>query len=571
MKKILFITVFVALNFFSVHSQTLHFTGSVNQNDTAIDTNGNIITVGAVSGNVDFYPNTNGFTHSTQHPGDVNAYITKISNAGNVLWAKVLKTEEVNNNPLEISTITHVAIDGNDNIYVAGRYKGIIHLDDSIVLNSNSVENYNSFIIKYDTNGAVLWHKEFLDYDTQQNGFADEYIHQIKVDNNKLYVGLTFKGNVDFGFESNNTSIISQSSNNGTLNDVVLIQYDLNGTENRIDRIEGVDVGFNSFDNVDLILVDFSISDTHTALLARSGSSRTLKIINLSDTGTLTDIQTLAVNTAYSSFFPTKIALDTDKNVFIAGRFKGSVDVNPDLTINNSLEASGSYSDIFILKLDENNKFLWVKQIPNLSAIYTQMLNDLKIVNGNPILFGNVRLRSFANYDLSGENTDATTIKGENGFFVSEFSNTTGAFSKAIFFKYYDTFGNIPGQNFGTDLEFFNNNLYISGPLLTNGTVDFLDKSLTLETNKFGSFITKFSIDNLGNTLSLDENDLFEKKQAVYQNNNRFITRNNQVSLEVYSILGKRLENRNLKPGIYLVKAVDKKLNAFKIFKRIIQ
>ena len=153
--------------------------------------------------------------------------------------------------------------------------------------------------------------------------------------------------------------------------------------------------------------------------------------------------------------------------------------MNPDLTINNSLEASGSYSDIFILKLDENNKFLWVKQIPNLSAIYTQMLNDLKIVNGNPILFGNVRLRSFANYDLSGENTDATTIKGENGFFVSEFSNTTGAFSKAIFFKYYDTFGNIPSQNFGTDLEFFNNNLYISGPLLTNGTVDFLDKSLT--------------------------------------------------------------------------------------------
>ncbi len=572
MNKLLPIFIFLALTFFSIKSQTVYFNGNVSQNDVAIDLNGNMINVGAITGDVDFSPEDDNFRFSTPEIGDINAYITKISNTGTVLWSKVLKTEKIDESPLEISRITHVDLDNNNNIYVAGSYKGIIHLDDSIVLNSGSVDNYNSFIIKYDTDGNVLWYKEYLDYDTQQNGFAEEFIHQIKIANDKLYVGLTLKGSVDFGFTtSNDSSIISESSNSGALNDAVVIQYNLDGTENRIDRIQGVDAGFNLNDNVDLILVDFAVADDFTVLLARSGSSRTLKLINLSDSGTIANVETLAANTTFSKFFPVKVVLDNSNNIFIAGRFSGSVDVDPDLSVNKTLTAASSKTDILILKLSSDNEFLWSKQIPNPSAIYTQMLNDLEIINGNPVIYGNVRIRPTFSYDLSGENIEGATVEGENGFFVSEFLSADGAFSKTLFFKYYDTFGNIPQQNFGIDLEFFNDNLYISGPLLTNGTVDFLDKSLTLETNKFGSFISKFSMDNLDTTLSLKENDLYDKKQIVYQNNNRFISSKSQVKLEVYSVLGKKLENRNLKTGVYIIRATDTKLNEVTIVKRIIQ
>ncbi|WP_439130625.1 hypothetical protein [Polaribacter sp.] len=572
MNKLLPIFIFLTLTFFSVKSQTVYFKGSVSQNDTAIDLNGNMINVGAISGDVDFSPGDDNYKFSISQLGDVNAYITKISSTGEVLWAYVLKTEKINESPLEISRITNVDTDSDNNIYVAGSYKGILHLDDSKVLNSGSVDNYNSFIIKYDADGNILCYKEYLDYDVQQNGFAEEYIHQIKIANDKLYVGLTLKGNVDFGFKtSSDSSIISESSNNGTLNDAVVIQYDLDGTEHRIDRIEGVDTGFNILDNVDLIFVDFAVSDEFTVLLARSGSGRTLKIINLSNSGSITNVETLTVNNGFSSFFPVKIALDDSNNIFMAGRFSGSVDIDPNLSVNNTLIAESAKTDIFILKLNANAEFIWSKQIPNPSAIYTQMLNDLEIVNGNPIIYGNVRIRPTFNYDLSGENIEGATVEGENGFFVSEFLSADGAFSKASFLRYYNTFGTVPEQNFGVDLEFYNDEIYISGPLLHTGTVDFLDQSITLETLKFGSFISKFSIDNLSATLTTTTNNIGSERVNIYQNNSKFIANTTDVELKVYTILGKEIANRNLKLGVYLIKVIDKKTNKFIVFKRIIQ
>lgn len=571
MNKLLLISTLFILTTFNITAQTIHFTGAVSQNDTAIDTNGNIINVGAITNDVNFSPSDNNFEFSTPETGDVNAYITKISDAGNILWTKVLKTEKITT-PIEISRIQQVVTDSNNNIYVAGTYRGIVHLNDNIILNSTSDDNYNSFIIKFDTDGNILWHKEYLDHNVQQNGFAYEFIHQIKVTNNKLDVGITLEGDVDFGFKNNEgNQIITQSSKNGQLKDVVILQYNLDGTEENIHKIEGVDVGFNFLDNEDLLFVDFSTTTNSTTILARNGTSKVLKVINLLQDGTINRTSTLLTNNNFSTFFPVKIALDSNESIFISGRFSGSVDFNPDPTINENVSEVGSKTDIFILKLDNEAKFLWSKQIPNPSISFTQALRDMQIVNDNPIIYGNVRVSPLKNYDLSGEDNEATTIKGNNGFFVSEFSGADGAFSKTIFFKYYDTSGNIPQQNFGISLEFLNDTLYFTGPLLSNGTVEFLDKSITLDKSKFGSFISKFSLNDLETTLSTKNNYLIENEVFVYQYNNQFLVNKNTFKIEVFNLLGKAIINNNLKPGFYLVKALDKNTKKYKIFKKIIQ
>jgi len=56
-----------------------------------------------------------------------------------------------------------------------------------------------------------------------------------------------------------------------------------------------------------------------------------------------------------------RIALDASSNVVVSGYFRNTVDFDPGSgTVN--LVSSGGFADIFVLKLDTNGNFIWVKQ-----------------------------------------------------------------------------------------------------------------------------------------------------------------------------------------------------------------
>jgi len=79
-----------------------------------------------------------------------------------------------------------------------------------------------------------------------------------------------------------------------------------------------------------------------------------------------------------------KVAIDNSDNIYILGRFDGTVDFNPGGS-NGTLTSNGGY-DIYLLKLANNGDFLWVKQIGNST---NEFANSLKLdANNNVYLSG---------------------------------------------------------------------------------------------------------------------------------------------------------------------------------------
>jgi hypothetical protein len=59
-----------------------------------------------------------------------------------------------------------------------------------------------------------------------------------------------------------------------------------------------------------------------------------------------------------------KIALDASSNVFVSGYFRYTADFDPGSAVYSlSQVGSAAYADIFVLKLDTNGNFVWVKQL----------------------------------------------------------------------------------------------------------------------------------------------------------------------------------------------------------------
>ncbi len=53
------------------------------------------------------------------------------------------------------------------------------------------------------------------------------------------------------------------------------------------------------------------------------------------------------------------VVVDSDKNVYVTGVFRNSVDFDPD-PIQTDNQSSNGRTDVFVWKLDSNGKYLWV-------------------------------------------------------------------------------------------------------------------------------------------------------------------------------------------------------------------
>ena len=64
---------------------------------------------------------------------------------------------------------------------------------------------------------------------------------------------------------------------------------------------------------------------------------------------------------SFSANLVTSITTDNQGNIYATGYFRSTVDFDP--SENNTLLTSAQLNDVFILKLNENGNFIWVKQI----------------------------------------------------------------------------------------------------------------------------------------------------------------------------------------------------------------
>lgn len=151
-----------------------------------LDSKGNVIITGHYANNATF----DNINLTAQH--NVDVYTAKYDNQGNVLWA-------VSEGGTSWEMASSVACDPNDNIYTLGHFQLDITIGTQQFTSvSQTGSQYDVFLIKYDSAGAVQWAK-------QEGGNLSEYGEEVVTDDvGNVYIsGRHFTNSVIAGVSLN--------------------------------------------------------------------------------------------------------------------------------------------------------------------------------------------------------------------------------------------------------------------------------------------------------------------------------------------------------------------------------
>ncbi len=192
-----------------------------------IDSSNNLYLSGGFQDTVDFDPGIG--TSNMTAVGAKNAYIVKLSSAGELVWAKNISEGSAN------AYSDYSSIDSNGNILIGGYFSGTADFDPGIgTSNMTSVGLTDGFILKLDSSGDFVWAK-------QVGGTSDDNVNSLSNDNlDNIYIMGKFKETADFdpGIGSSNLT------SNGDI-DLFILKLDSSG-----DFVWVKQIGGSGIDNI---------------------------------------------------------------------------------------------------------------------------------------------------------------------------------------------------------------------------------------------------------------------------------------------------------------------------------
>ncbi len=182
----------------------------------ATDANRNIYLAGRFTETVDFDPGSGIYNLTATIDGD--AFIQKLDDNGNFLWAKQLE-----------GSIISMTIDADDNVYTTGRFNQTVDFDPGVgVYNLTSVGDGDIFIQKLDTNGNFIWVKQMgADGHDRGNSIATDA-------SGNVYTTGRFEGTVDF-----NPGLGVQNLTSTGDHDIFIQKLNTNGNLLWVEKIGG--------------------------------------------------------------------------------------------------------------------------------------------------------------------------------------------------------------------------------------------------------------------------------------------------------------------------------------------
>lgn len=320
------------------------------QGSFTIDDLGNVYLTGTFKGTINIDPNFGAFTSTYK-----DIFIAKLNANGDFIWAK-----QIQGSGQEMST--SIEVDTSGNIYVLGVLQGgPVDFDPGSGVFNLSSAGGSMFIGKYDSSGNFIWAKQF-------EGSYIAFSRSVTTDSSgNIYAAGFFEGTVDFD-PGTGTSIFSTT--NTSRFDIFVLKLDslgsflwakqLGATQN---DDEALDIFVDSFNNVYTTgyfegSADFD-PGTGTYNLTSSGI-RDVFICKLNSAGGFIWAQGFGGSGWDSG---RGLSLDPAGNIYITGRFEGSVDFDPGTNTFNL--TSAGYTDVFINKLDNTGNFLSAYQIGN--------------------------------------------------------------------------------------------------------------------------------------------------------------------------------------------------------------
>ncbi len=351
----------------------------------AIDDDGNVYISGLFQGIVDFDPGAGTFTMNEN--GDGRTFICKLDTDGDFIWAKQFGG---------VANATAIAVDADHNVYATGNFDGIGDFDPGTGVANLDGDVTSLFVSKFNESGDYVWARHFLRNDVDT---LSAYCQSIAVDGDgNVYTTGGFEDTVDFDpgtgvYELNPVSPASM--------DIFISKLDQDGnfvwakTFGSVDYDRGLSLVLDGDANIYTVglfsnIVDFDGSSAVSTLTSgfyngpTSWYSANLYISKYDTDGNFIWTKGMVGPGEISG---TSIALDSDGEIYTAGYFNMTIDLDPGPGVQNVTTTGVNYAhDIFAAKLDVNGDLIWAKKV---GGTYHDRVYDLAVdANENMYMTG---------------------------------------------------------------------------------------------------------------------------------------------------------------------------------------
>lgn len=427
-----------------VHDWTKGIGGDLSDQGRRIvlDGNGNLVVAGYFAGTVDFDPGPGVFNLTTS-PRTI--FIAKYDSFGNFVLAKAIGGT---------STIflNDLAIDASGNIYITGKFSGVLDIDPGPGVVNLVSSSSNIYIAKYDFEVNYVYGKSL-------GGLSDDEGLSIELDNNNnLYLTGSFADVVDFDPGPGNAILVSAGQQ-----DIFFAKYDASGN-----LLFAKSIGSIANDKGNSICRDISGNIYLTGLFAESvdfdPGSGTAILSSLGGSDVFVAKYDPSGNFIFARAFSGSsneegnfIKVGNNDNIYVTGNFAGVVDFDSGAGVFNL--NGGTNSDVFLVGLNSLGNFLFAKSMG--SSLFDQP-SDMELDNSN-----NIYITGHFNGEVIFEpSTGISNLPGYGGddSFWAKFDNT----GKYIYVKKVECINNDRGVGIAVNN---NGTVYITGYFL--GTADF--------------------------------------------------------------------------------------------------
>ena len=308
----------------------LTFGGSGIETDIAgiaVDSSDNIYITGTSLG-------TNVYGANVTSGTNDDIFVAKLNSSGEVQWVYTAGGTGRDRG-------RKIALDSSGNIYVVGYYRNVVDFGGGDVTSNG---NWDAFLLKLNNSGTFQWVKSFGDT-------LNDLGRDVVVDSNdNVYMLGDFRGTVTFAGIGGLTA---------TQADMFLLKVNSSGDSVWVYTATSVSgnesaraVAIDSSDNLYITgsfsgTMNFGDGNNVTATF-----SHDLFIVKLNSDGQFQNIYLSSISTAQKA---KGIAVDSSGNIYATGNFNGTVD------FGGGLLTPRSSQDIYLLKLDSNFTFQWVK------------------------------------------------------------------------------------------------------------------------------------------------------------------------------------------------------------------
>jgi uncharacterized repeat protein (TIGR01451 family) len=450
--------------------------------DIKIDPWGNIYATGTFRNTADFDPGSGIYNLTSNGSDDI--FILKLDAFGNFLWAKSIgsTTDDFGYS---------IAIDEFGDVYTTGHFGLTADFDGGSGIFNMTASVRDAFIQKMDPMGNFLWAKKI-------DGPGHDRSYSICADKNgHIYTTGFFTTTADFDPGPSFFPLTATGITDG-----YILKLDLNGDFAWAGLIYGTSNGPSGesvfADSLGNIFVTGNFSDT-IDLDPGTGSytiiplgNTNMFILKLDATGNFSFGG--QVGGIYGDIDANKITLDNNSNIYLTGSYVDSIDFDPGLDSFFLASNSITLYDLFLMKLDPNGNFLWVKSAGGIGVDEAKSV----IIDHNQFIYVSTIFQNTVDFDpgpgtynlSSGGGSDVCIWKLDSSGNLVNTQQITGSGSQDVVSIDMDTSGNI----------------YTTGTI--GGPTDFDPSISVYNAAPFGStdvFIHKLSQDSCANlTLVVD-------------------------------------------------------------------